>query len=381
MPTAPVRVLVVGQTPPPFGGQAVMIEKLLQGHFTRVQLFHVRLAFSDDMESVGKFGLKKVWVLFTTILRIWVARFRTGARLLYYPPSGPNMVPVLRDLVLLCSTRWLFRHTVFHFHAGGVSTFRPRLPAPFRLLFDGAYRRHALAIRTSALNPDDGAALGARHSIVVPNGIDNMQDNVQERTALPGEPLKILFTGVLIPSKGVRVLLEAFKELVVLEPQVKLEIMGKWGDAAFRDECTGFVRQHDLGDKVEFLGVLSGDAKWQKFASCDIFCFPSYFEAESFGLVIAEAMQFGKPVVSTHWRGIPSVVEDGRSGLLVPVQDAHAVAEALQRFVRDPVLRKSMGEEGRRIFLRKFTLEAFHRNMEDALASVEGNERITDKSG
>lgn len=353
-----------------------MIEKLLQGHFTRVQLFHVRLAFSDDMESVGKFGLKKVWVLFATIWRIWAARFRTGARVLYYPPSGPNMVPVLRDIVLLCATRWLFRSTVFHFHAGGVSTFRPRLPAPLRPLFDLAYRRHALAIRTSALNPDDGAALGARRSIVVPNGIDNMQGKVQERTALPGEPLRILFTGVLIPSKGVPVLLEAFKELAAQEPQVKLELMGKWGDAAFRTACEQFVKDNGLEDRVAFLGVLSGDAKWERFAACDIFCFPSYFEAESFGLVIAEAMQFGKPVVSTQWRGIPSVVDDGRSGLLVPVQDAHAVAEALLRFVRDPQLRKSMGEEGRRIFLRKFTLEAFHRNMEDALTSVEGNERI-----
>lgn len=352
-----------------------MIEKLLQGHFSRVQLFHVRLAFSEDMESVGKFGLKKVWVLFTTIWRIWVARFRTGARVLYYPPSGPNTVPVLRDLVLLSATRWLFHRTVFHFHAGGVSTFRQKLPALFRPLFDLAYRKHALAIRTSALNPDDGAVLGAHRSVVVPNGIDNLQGKVQESTAKAGEPLRLLFTGVLIPSKGVRVLLEAFKEVAEQEPLVRLELMGKWGDAAFRDECNAFVQQQGLTGKVEFVGVLSGDAKWEHFASCDIFCFPSYFEAESFGLVIAEAMQFGKPVVSTRWRGIPSVVEDGRSGLLVPVQDAPAVAQALLRFARDPQLRKSMGEEGRRIFREKFTLEAFHRNMEDALASVEGNER------
>ena len=47
-----------------------MIEKLLKGRFQRIQLFHVRLAFSDDMQSVGKFGMKKVWVLFTTILNV-----------------------------------------------------------------------------------------------------------------------------------------------------------------------------------------------------------------------------------------------------------------------------------------------------------------------
>ena len=119
----PIRVLVVGQTPPPFGGQAVMIEALLQAELPRVRLFHVRMAYSDDMESVGKFAPRKVWVLFATILRVWWARLRQGTSVLYYPPAGPNMVPVLRDIVFLCATRWMFRRTVFHFHAGGVSGF------------------------------------------------------------------------------------------------------------------------------------------------------------------------------------------------------------------------------------------------------------------
>jgi len=370
-----LRILVVGQTPPPFGGQAVMIEKLLEGQFQRIQLFHVRLAFSDDMQNVGKFGIKKVWVLFTTILKVWLARVRYGTPVLYYPPSGPNMVPVLRDIVLLCATRWLFRSTVFHFHAGGVSAFRPRLPSLFRPLFDLAYRRHALAIRTSDLNPDDGVALGAKRSMVVPNGIDDMRGRVQERTAATGEPLRILFTGVLIPSKGVRVLLEAFAQVAKEEQLATLELMGKWGDAAFQTECERFVQQQGLTGRVEFLGVKSGEDKWKHFAGCDIFCFPSYFEAESFGLVIAEAMQFGKPVVSTRWRGIPSVVDDGKSGFLVPVQDPQAVAQHLLLLIRDPAMRKTMGEEGRRIFASKFTLEAFHRNMEDALASVGEHDR------
>ncbi|MFZ1686846.1 MAG: glycosyltransferase [Flavobacteriales bacterium] len=370
-----LRVLVVGQTPPPFGGQAVMIEKLLEGRFQRIELFHVRLAFSDDMESVGKFGLKKVRVLFATIWKVWVARVRYATPVLYYPPAGPNMVPVLRDIVLLCATRWMFSHTVFHYHASGVSTYRTRLPKLIRPLFDLAYRHASLAIRTSDLNPDDGAALDARRSIVVPNGIDDMRGRVQERTAAPGEPLRILFTGVLIPSKGVRVLLEAFAQVIQEEPSVMLEMMGKWGEESFQADCMRFVEEHGLTGRVEFLGVKSGKDKWNYFAACDIFCFPSNFEAESFGLVVAEAMQFGKPVVSTQWRGIPGVVRDGASGFLVPVQDPRATAQRLLLLIRDPGLRARMGEEGRRIFGERFTLEAFHRHMEEALASVRGHDR------
>jgi glycosyltransferase involved in cell wall biosynthesis len=366
----PHRILVVGQTPPPHGGQAVMIAELLKLRSPRLQLFHVRMAFSEDMESVGKFALRKVWVLFTTILRIMMARFRYGTPVLYYPPSGPNKVPVLRDIVLLCATRWLFRKVVFHFHAGGVSTFGPQLPAIFRPLYRYAYGRPALSIRTAPQNPDDGAAFGALRDVVVPNGIPDMRGQVIERTAGPGGPLVILFTGVLIPSKGVRVMLEAFRSLLGRGVDARLELMGKWGDVAFEQECTRWVAEHGLVDRVTFLGVRKDLDKFAHFAGCDIFCFPSYFEAESFGLVLVEAMQFAKPVVSTNWRGIPSVVQEGVNGFLVPIQDPAAVADRLQRLAGDPALRKRMGEEGRRIFLRDLTLEAFHRSMERELVAV-----------
>ena len=348
-----------------------MIEALLQGTYSKVKLFHVRLAFSEDMESVGKFAPRKLWVLFTTIVRVWSARFRYGTHVLYYPPSGPNMVPVLRDIILLCATRLLFRRTIFHFHAGGVSSFAAALPAPLRPLYRLAYNRPWMTIRTAPQNPEDGKNLGAVHDLVIPNGIPDMRGTVPERNAKADEPITILFTGVLIPSKGVQVLLEAFHRLIATGANARLELMGKWGDAAFRRDCEAFVAEHGLTDRISFLGVKRDREKFEHFAGCDIFCFPSYFEAESFGLVLVEAMQFAKPVVTTAWRGIPSVAQDGVNGFVVPVHDPAAVAERLIRLARDPALRNRMGQEGRRIFEERFTLERFRHNMEEALASAQ----------
>lgn len=359
-------MLVVGQTPPPFGGQAVMVQALLDAHPRQCIYHHVRLRYSDDMDHVGKFALRKVLVLFATIVEVWIARIRHGTPMLYYPPSGPNMVPVLRDIVFLCAVRPFFRWIVFHFHAGGVSGFEGKLPAVLRPLFRLAYRKADLAIRTAAQNPDDGQALGAARGVVVPNGMRDMRGTVQDRASAANGPVVILFTGVLIASKGVRVLLEAFRQLEASYPEVRLELMGRWGDEGFRQECIAFLQRHGLRDKVTELGVLQDQAKWERFAGCDIFCFPSHFEAESFGLVLVEAMQFGKPVVATRWRGIPSVVEDGVNGWLVPVEDPAAVAARLLELARDPAARACMGAEGRRIFVERFTLERFHRNMEEA---------------
>lgn len=366
----PLRVLVVGQTPPPFGGQAVMIDALLRANPQRARYFHVRLRYSDDMDSVGKFAIGKVWVLFTTILRVWWARFKHRTPMLYYPPSGPNMVPVLRDIVFLCATRWLFKWTVFHYHAGGVSGFAVELPRVLRPFFRLAYRNASMAIRTAPQNPEDGKLLGAKRGVVVPNGIPDERGQVAEGTAVAGSPLVILFTGVLIPSKGVRVLLEAFRQVVEQGGNARLELMGRWGDAAFQQECEAFVAHHGLGGKVRFLGVKRDKEKLGHFAGCDIFCFPSHFEAESFGLVLLEAMQFAKPVVSTNWRGIPSVVAEGVNGFLVPVEDPAAVAGRLLQLIRDEGLRRRMGEAGRRIFAERFTLERFQQNMEAALLAA-----------
>lgn len=364
------RVLVVGQTPPPFGGQAVMIDEFLKGRYRHLTLHHVRLAFSDSMESVGKFRMGKVRILFTTIARIWVARFKTGATVLYYPPSGPNKVPVLRDIVLLCATRWLFRRVIFHFHAGGVSGFRGELPALLRPWFDLAYRRPALAIRTAPQNPDDGAVFGALRSVVVPNGLRDMRASVQGTRTGKDRTLTILFTGVLIPSKGVRVLLQATRILRERGRDIRVELMGKWGDPVLKKELEAARSEPLLKDRWILLGEKRDEEKFRHFAACDIFCFPSFFEAESFGLVLVEAMMFAKPVVSTQWRGIPSVVEEGVNGWLVGIQDPGAIADRLDRLIADPAMRERMGREGRRIFEQRFTLERFHSNMEEAITDA-----------
>lgn len=346
-----------------------MIARLLELHSDRIQLYHIRLAYSDDIGQVGRFAFRKVWILFTTIVRVWWARVRHGTTVLYYPPSGPAKVPVLRDIVFLLATRWMFRYTAFHFHAGGVSGFAHQLPGFVRPMFRWAYQEPDLAIRTAPQNPDDGAAFGAMRNVVVPNGVQDMRGTVPETSAAPGEPLNILFTGVLTEGKGVLVALEAFRLALAEGLDARMELMGKWSSDDFRVRCEAYVQQQGLANRVRFIGVLSGTEKYARFAACDIFCFPSFYEAETFGLVLLEAMQFAKPVVSTVWRGIPSVVADGRSGFLVPIQQPHAVANQLLA-LRNPALRKAMGLEGRRIFEQEFTLNAFHRNMERELVAL-----------
>jgi glycosyltransferase involved in cell wall biosynthesis len=380
MPTqqnnAKLKVLVVGQTPPPFGGQAIAIARLLKSDLADIQLIHVRMAFSSHMNELGHVRLSKIVHLFTLIARIIYRRFVDGTRVLYYPPAGSDRVPVIRDIVVLLSTRWLFDKTVFHFHAGGVSEVYQQLPRWQRWFFRRAYFGADAAIRCSALNPDDGRLLDAQREYVIPYGIDDPCPNSSESKFKPlgfsNTELRILFVGILRESKGVLDLIEACGKLAANDVPFQLEMMGQWHSEDFTAKANQRIQELGLNKNVRFLGVLTGDDKFAAFHRANVFCFPTFFNCETFGLVLLEAMACRLPVVSTRWRGIPSIVDEGSSGYLVEPRDVEALADRLTTLADDPELRERMGRAGRAKFEQEYTFPKYANRMRSALLQTAG---------
>lgn len=348
-----------------------MIEQLLRGRLSCVRLHHVRMAFSSEMDEVGKFRAGKLVELVRVILAIVAARLRHRARVLYYPPGGVTRLPLLRDFAVLIATRWMFRHTVFHFHASGLGARERELSPPLRWLFRLAYRGADAGIRLSELAPDDARLLHARTEYVVPNGIEDEAAAFGEhRERREGEPPTLLFAGVLCESKGVLVLLGACRRLVERGVDFRLRMIGRFESRAFERKVRDLIHDFGLDERVELPGVLTGEDKLDAFASADLFCFPTFFEAETFSVVLVEALSFGLPVVSTDWRGIPSIVEEGAQGFLVPVRDEAAVAERLEQLIADPGLRERMGRAGRRRYLERFTVDRYRRRLDEVFADL-----------
>jgi glycosyltransferase involved in cell wall biosynthesis len=322
------------------------------------------------MNAVGKPQFGKVVHLVALIVRVLWRRARTHATVLYYPPAGPDVVPVLRDVAILLCTRWAFRSTVFHFHASGVSELEPRLPRLLRALFWRAYGHPELAIQTSALNPPDGDRLGAHRTVVVPNGLPDHPLARHQRDATSDGPPIILYVGVLRESKGLLVLVEACRRLLQAGLAFRLHLMGAFESPAFERRLRDAVQVAGMTGRTAFLGVRHGTEKAECFHASDIFCYPTYFESESFGIVVVEAMQFSLPVIATRWRGVPSVVDDEESGILVPVRDPAGLAAALRSLLEDHRRRERMGRRGRELYLERYTEDQFRRAMEAALCEL-----------
>jgi glycosyltransferase involved in cell wall biosynthesis len=359
-------LVVVGPTPPPVGGQTVMVDLLLQdaASYDDLRLSAVRTRFSRRLNESGLFSLYKVWHLVWVIVRVTMARLRAGrGAWLYLTPAGPTRMAMLRDLVLLLAVRWQFSGLVLHFHAAGMPQAYQRLPRPLRRVFRTAYGSPDLVIAVAPSGTLDGAILGARRTVMVPNGVADLGPARHREVHTPA---RLLFMGLVTPTKGVGELIEALRLLVGRGLDVWLTLAGEVPES-YRDVLAEQIASAGLQDRVRLPGVVSGDRKRALFADSDVFCFPSYFESESFGMVVAEAMSAGVPVVATRWRGIPYVVGDGDAGLLVDPHDVAALADAVERLLSDAALRSRIVERARERYEALFTIEAHLAAMRGAL--------------
>jgi glycosyltransferase involved in cell wall biosynthesis len=179
---------------------------------------------------------------------------------------------------------------------------------------------------------------------VIPNGIDLAEFPTARAAASHDRPFVFLYIGRLYPEqKGLATLIEAFASLP-RQPGAQLRLVGEdWGGLSIvRD----LARTRGVGDSVVTTGTLSRSELLRELARADVLVLPSRFEP--FGIVLLEAMAAGLPIVASRVGGIPEIVLDGETGLLVPPDRPAALATALQQLRNDPALGRQLGAAGRR---------------------------------
>jgi glycosyltransferase involved in cell wall biosynthesis len=183
--------------------------------------------------------------------------------------------------------------------------------------------------------------------------IENPVDDIFFTVNRQGEEATILYAGRVLPRKGLLYLLRALVKVRQAMPRVCLRVAGETESAAaYFEACHQFIKQQALDSAVVFLGSLTMEQMVEEYARCTVFALPS--KQETAPVVVAEAMAAGRPVVATRVCGVPYLVEDGVSGLLVPYGDIDGLASALLRVLRDSQLRMQMGQRGREMAETRF---------------------------
>lgn len=365
------RVLILGQTPPPYGGQALMLQTLLDGDYKHAKLFHVRLDFSKDFNDLGSFKLYKFWSLFKAIFTTWIYRFYYNISIMYYGPAGPNKIAMFRDLILLISTRFLFKKVILHTHAGGSSLLYKDLGLFMKALYRGAFFKPDSLVMLTDYSHGDDIVLKPKKVFVVPNGIkDEFEEHGRETTKKPEKKINLLYVGAIYKERGILDLIESINIVSQKGIDVSLKLMGVFISRKFEHEVKTLVANYNLIDDVIFLGPKINNEKWKVFYNTDIFCFPTYVPSETFGVVLIEAMQFKIPIVSTKWNGTPFVVDDGINGLLVEPKNPKDMASKIIELAKSDKLRLRLGQKGRDKFLSNYTLKKFRSNMDKVFSEI-----------
>jgi len=200
--------------------------------------------------------------------------------------------------------------------------------------------------------------------VVIPNGVMpstdiSLRDGKELRAEIgipAAAPVVILFSR-LNRMKGIEYFLEATVLVLKQFPDVKFVIAGDGGNRA---ELEAYTAKLGVAGSVLFIGFRTDLPDLLREA--DISVLPSLSEGLSNSLL--EAMQAGVPVIATDVGGNPEIVDDGVSGLLVPVRDSEALAKAMIRMFADPAMRKCMGAAARIRIATTFSMERSLRSVE-----------------
>ena len=206
-------------------------------------------------------------------------------------------------------------------------------------------------------------------SAVLHNGADGALFHPSANGRQSG-PTRVLCVGRLVPDKGMHIFLEAMRLLADRGIAAQGIVLGTANFGNDTAAETPYVRQlkSDAPANVEFRPYTFGAALAAEFRTADIFCCPSIWQ-EPFGMVNVEAMASGLPVVATRTGGIPEIFEHG-GGMLVPTNDAGAIADALARLIGDPDCRRGLGEAGLRSFQEHFSWHAVRDTYHKLLAEA-----------
>lgn len=166
----------------------------------------------------------------------------------------------------------------------------------------------------------------------------------------------ILFVGRLIKLKGVQYLLNAFQKLNKKMKDVVLIIVG---DGECREELEKLAYDLKLEDIVYFQGNVDHDLLGAYYLLADVFVLPSIttHHADACPLVVNEAMYFKKPVITSDAVGTTFMIENGVNGFVVPERDSESLCQALYTILKDPQLRKNMGETSYKVIEEGFTYQ------------------------
>lgn len=372
-----MKLLVFAHIPPPVHGQSLMVQTMIAGMGAdpHLQLLHVNPQLSRDSRDIGRWRLGKVFTLLRACREAWRLRRRHGPAFFYYIPAPGKRSALYRDFLVMLLCRPFFSGLVLHWHAVGLGAWlQHHATPPERWLAQRLLGRAALAIVLGENLRADAAVLRPRRIAVVRNGIKDpdtatpAEASARSRAPFPAAPLEAVFLGLCSREKGLfdavaAVQLANTRAPAAGKPSIRLRVAGDFPDAGTERAFADALTPGD--DTIRHVGFVTGAEKTALLRSAGVLIFPTRYPHEAQPLVIAEALAFDVPVITTRWRAVHEGLPEAHIYLVEPNRPEE-IAAALER------IRGAGSPRGvlRQHFLAHFTQERHLANFAEALRSL-----------
>ena len=363
------KYLLVGPIPPPATGQSVSFDMLLQGMVDKGFDSYVVDLARRDASSASQFSWRRSKEISAVCAKF--AKGLWGGYRNVYITIAQSAVGFLRDCIMVWLARLFSAHIVVHLKGGNYGGFYHSQGPLMRFL-----------VRKTLLQVDTIMVLGEglkqmydfepalKDKIyVVPNGLPVEFEGMSKSLPEAGAPINILYLSNLIESKGIFDLLAAIQQL---KHQYGINISAVFAGkflASSDDQIVSsaedaeshffdLLKDYQIEDCVQYVGQVSGDEKWQLLEKSHFFVLPSNYVNEGQPVSIIEAMAYGCPVVTTHFRAIPDLVVDGESGVFIEYGDVDQLSLGVFGLVKDPGRYHDMSRAAMRRYQSHFTMQA-----------------------
>jgi glycosyltransferase involved in cell wall biosynthesis len=358
------RILFIVSLPPPVHGTTLMNHfvvnsKLLNSEFN---CSFLPLNFADSINDIGTFRIKKVWKMLTFSLQLIRRLISVRPHLVYFT-IAPVGGAFYRDAFFSLLIKAFNVRILYHLHGKGISNSSKSSikKAIYRATF---YNSDVIVLAISLVS--DVSNIYSGQPFILANGLP--KSFIQRKETLL-EPPTILFLSNLIRSKGIKIFLECIKQLNESGVSFKAKIVGAPYDVSF-EEVTKFLKDNSLLKKVELLGPLYGSEKENVLSTSDLLLFPSYYQNEAFPITILEAMQAEVPVIACDNGAIAEIIENGKTGFVVPMHNIAELKSKSELLITNPRLRSQMAVAAKERFSRFYTIGLFERNIFEIFKQV-----------
>lgn len=355
-------ILFILHMPPPVHGASMMGKYIHDSQVVNeaFDCHYINLTTAKNLADIGKVGVRKLIQFIQLLYQIRKEVKKLKPQLVYVTPNACGGA-FYKDFIVVQLLKAMGCKVVAHYHNKGVATRQNHKPDKW--LYRQFFKGIQIILLAEPLYADMQQFVKREQVLFCPNGIP--ESSPTNKAHQKGNLPHIFFLSNLLIDKGVLTLLDACKQLKEQGYVFQCDFVG--GETAdmnaecFKREC----EQRGIADCVTYHGRKYGEEKLTFFQQADIFVLPTFNEC--FPLVLLEAMEQSLPCISSAIGGTPEIVDEGKTGFLVPCRNVQPLAERIGLLLKDEALRKKLGKAGRAKFEREYTLPRFEQNIKRCL--------------